>query len=152
MTPPRRLLEFLLDEQRYALPFERVERVVRAVEITPLPKAPPIVLGLINVQGKVIPVADPRQRFGLAARELRTGDRIIIARTARRTVALRVDTVPGVAECFERDVVPPQDIVPGMEHLAGVVRMEDGLLLIQDLDRFLSLDEEKALDEAMSHA
>ncbi len=56
---------FTLDEQRYALHLSAVERVICVVEITPLPKAPEIVLGIINVGGQIIPVIDMRKRFRL---------------------------------------------------------------------------------------
>jgi chemotaxis signal transduction protein len=59
------LVVFTLDEQRYALHLDAVKRIVRAVEVTPLPKAPQIVLGVVNVQGKVIPVMNLRSRFSL---------------------------------------------------------------------------------------
>ena len=53
---------FRLDEQHYAVPLSVVERIVRMVDITPVPKTPEIVLGVINVQGSVIPVVDIRRR------------------------------------------------------------------------------------------
>ena len=62
-TAPDQIVVFALDEPRYALPLSAVERVVRAVEITPLPKAPEIVLGVINMQGQVVPAVDIRKRF-----------------------------------------------------------------------------------------
>ena len=55
-----KLVVFALDDQRYALAFAVVEKVIRAVEITPLPQAPEIVSGAINVQGKIVPVVEGR--------------------------------------------------------------------------------------------
>jgi purine-binding chemotaxis protein CheW len=75
------LLGFIVDEQRYALKLAKVQQVVRIVEIANLPKAPEIVLGLINFQGSVIPVLDVRKRFGLAARDLSLSDQLVIADT-----------------------------------------------------------------------
>ena len=60
---------FTLDRQRYALPLSVVERVVRMIEITPVPHTPDIVLGVINAQGRVIPVVDIRRRFRLPTRQ-----------------------------------------------------------------------------------
>ena len=54
---------FVLNDQRYALRLAVVERVVQVVEFTPLPKAPEIVLGIINFEGRVVPVVDVRKRF-----------------------------------------------------------------------------------------
>ena len=144
------IVVFALDEPRYALYLSSVERVVRAVEITPLPKAPEIVLGIINAQGRILPVLDIRKRFRLPAREMKPDDRFIIARTSRRQVALVVDSVVGVHELTEREMVSAKQALPFAQYLKGVAKVEDNLVLIHDLDQFLSLDEEQALDATLS--
>lgn len=144
------IVVFVLDEPRYALYLSSVERVVRAVEITTLPKAPEMVLGVINVQGSVMPVLDIRRRFRLPVREMKQDDRFIIARTTKRRVALVADSVAGVHELTEREMVNAQQALPFAEYLSGVAKLDDGLVLIHDLDTFLSLDEEKALDVALA--
>lgn len=92
------LVIFTLNQQRYALHLSRVERVVPIVEINGLPKAPEIVLGVVNVEGRIVPVLDIRKRFRLPERDLDLSDRFIIARTPGRVVALAVDAVTGVVE------------------------------------------------------
>jgi purine-binding chemotaxis protein CheW len=148
-TGSENLLVFTLDEPRFALPLAAVDRVVHAVEVTPLPKAPAIILGVINAQGRVIPVVDMRRRFGLPGREINLDDRFIIARTARRLVALVADEVAGIRELGQRDLVSAAESLPFASHLQGVAKLEDGLVLITDLDAFLSLDEERLLDAAL---
>jgi purine-binding chemotaxis protein CheW len=143
------LVVFRLDERRYALPLAVVEQVVRAVEVTPLPKAPPIVLGAINVHGRVLPVLNVRRRFLMPDRPIGPADWFLLAHTARHTVVLVVDESEGVVERPQAQIVPSTQIVPGLEHFPGVLRLDDGLVLIHDLERFLSLDEAYALDEAM---
>ena len=149
MNSSPELVVFTLDEQRYALRLAAVERVVRAVEVTPLPKAPEIVLGMINAQGRIVPVVNVRKRFQLPERAVELSDQFIIARTSRRTVALVVDAVNEVVPCPEAQVVAAEKIVPGLEHVAGVLKLPDGMIFVHDLDRFLSLDEEQALEAAM---
>ncbi|MHB8836964.1 MAG: chemotaxis protein CheW [Candidatus Methylomirabilia bacterium] len=144
------LLLFTLDEPLYALPLAAVERVVRAVDVTPLPQAPEIVLGAINAQGRVIPVVDLRRRFRLPPRGMLLDDRFIIARTARRLVALAADDVTGVRECLPRELVSAAAALPFAGYLMGVAKLEDGIVLITDLDAFLSLDEELLLDKALA--
>jgi purine-binding chemotaxis protein CheW len=122
------------------------------VEVTPLPQAPDIVLGVVNVQGRVVPVVNLRRRFRLPERAIALTDQLVIAHTTRRPVALVVDAVTGVLEYSGREAVGARDIVPGMEYVEGVVKLEDGLVLIHDLDRFLSLDEATALDRAIERA
>ena len=150
MTQPTRLVVFRLDAQRYALPLASVERIVRAVETTRLPNAPAIVLGAINVAGRVLPVLNLRRRFGLPEREINPADQFLIAHTTRRTVVLVVDEALGMVECPATEIIQPIQIAPGLEQLQGVVRLDDGLVLIQDLEKFLSLDEARALDEAIN--
>ena len=149
MSTSNPLVVFALDDHRYALYLPVVERTVRMVAVTPLPRAPAIVTGVINVSGKVIPVLNIRRRFRLPERGARPGDQLIIARTARRTVALIVDEVRGVIECPADQPVDPAAIVPGLEQLAGVVKFDDGMIFIHDLDLFLSLEEERDLTMAL---
>jgi len=61
---------FHLDEQQYALKVSAVERVVHAVELTLLPEAPDIVLGIINIHGKIIPVVNISRRFHLPEKDI----------------------------------------------------------------------------------
>lgn len=148
---PKRLLVFRLDDYQYGLALEAVERVVRIVEITPLPKAPEIVLGVVNFQGRILPVVNLRTRFKLPHRAASLSDQLIVARTPRRTVALVADSVEGVVECSEHQVSEVEAVVPGTEYVSGVVKLSDGLVLIHDLALFLSLDEERRLDAATSN-
>lgn len=143
------LVVFLIDGRRYAVALPVVERIVRAVAITPLPQAPSMVLGIIDVAGQVIPVLDVRQRLRLPQRPIRPDDQLAIVRAARRRVTLVVDAVEGVAEAPAHALVRTADLTPGVEYLRGVVQLPDGLVLIHDLDQFLSLDEARALDTAL---
>lgn len=143
------LVVFRLDQQRYAVPLVAIERVVRAVEVTPLPKAPAIVLGLIDMHGQVLPVLNVRRRFRLPNREIRPADWFLLAHTSRRMVALVVDASDGVIEASDADIIESARISPGVEGFPGVIRLPDGLVLVHDLEKFLSLDEARALDEAL---
>ncbi len=144
------VLTFALDGQAYALHLSAVQLVVQAVEISPLPHAPDCVTGIVNFQGQVVPVFNLRRRFGLPERELQLDDHIILARTTHRRVALAVDAVGGVVECAAGEMVPVAAVLPGTEYVAGVLKRPDGLILIHDLDSFLSLNEEHALETALT--
>jgi purine-binding chemotaxis protein CheW len=143
------LVAFALNEQRYALRLAIVERIVRMVEITPLPNAPDIVLGVVNLQGRIIPIFNIRRRFGLEEREPDLDDHLLIAQTPRRTVGLFVDEALGIVDPGTGEVISSEKILPGIAHIEGVMKLEEGLLFIHDLELFLSLDEEKSLSEAL---
>jgi purine-binding chemotaxis protein CheW len=127
-----------------------VERIVRATEITPLPLAPPVVLGAIDVAGEILPVLDVRARFRLPERRIDPAHQFLIARTARRGVVLHIDAALGVIERPISAIFPSARLAPDLAHIRGVIPLEDGLLLIQDLEQFLSPQEERALDHAMT--
>lgn len=149
MKTTRSLVVFTLDGQRYALALSRVEQVVRVVAVTPLPKAPAIVLGIVNYGGAVIPVLNVRERFNHHRRDIRLTDHLIIAGTGKRTVALLVDETNGVVADLPGDFASAGDILPGIELVEGAVKLEDGLILIHDLERLLSLEEETEIDSAL---
>ena len=149
MSQSVRLLIFKLDEQSYALRLSAVERIIRAAAVTALPQKPDVVLGVISVHGHIIPVVDIRKRFRLPEREMQLSDQFILARTARRTLALLADSAVGVAELSEEDVVEAENIVPDLGYIEGAVRIKGEIALIHDLDRFLFPDEEKVLDMSL---
>ncbi len=140
------LVAFILGQQQYALPLTTVQRVVRMAEVTPLPKAPEIVLGVIDFQGTIIPVMSMRKRFGLSEPETSLGDQLVVADTATRSVALVVNSVTGVIERTVTDVTEAEKIVPGLQYVEGITRLEDGILFIHNLEHFLSKREEQQLD------
>lgn len=148
-STPSKLLVFRLGGQRYALPLARVERIVRAVEITPLPGAPPLVLGVIDVAGALLPVFNLRRRFLLPEREVHPADQFLIASTALRRVALVIDGAWGVVEFAAAEITVAGRILPDLELIQGAVQLEDGLVLIHDLEKFLPLAEAINLDTAL---
>jgi purine-binding chemotaxis protein CheW len=149
MLQIQQLVVFTMDGQRYAVPLSVVDRVVRMVEITPVPRIPQIVLGVINAQGRIIPVVDIRKRFCLPARAPHLSDQLLIARTSKRAVALVVDAVSEVMTLSSQEVVLGETILAHWDYVTRVVKRPDGLILIHDLDRFLSLEEEQGLHHAL---
>jgi len=146
------LVVWSLDQQRYALPFSVVERVVRVVAFTPLPDAPAIVCGMINLQGRLLAVIDMRARFGLPLRPLQLSDQLLIARMRKRDVALLVDGVQGLFRRTAEAPIPTDTVLPDGGSITGIAKFPDGMILIHDLDRCLSLEEEHALAHALSEA
>lgn len=143
------LLVFHLDAQRFALRLTDVARVLAMMEVAALPSAPAAVVGVINVAGRIVPVMDLRQRIGLPPRESRLSDVLILTLTATRTVALAADGVIGMLERTDTEVTAATSIAPGLQYVDGVVKLDDGLALIYDVDTFLSLGEQEQLTRAL---
>ena len=149
MNTSIQLVVFTLDNQRFALPLSTVERAIRIMEIVHLPTAPEIVMGVINLHGKIIPVVNIRNRFRLPQREINLNDQLIISNTKKMPLAILIDSVLGVFEFPEKRIVSADKILPDIEYIEGVAKLEEGIILIHDIDKFLSLEEEKAIDEAV---
>ena len=143
---------FLLAGQRYGVTANRVEEIARAVSVAALPAAPPLVEGAVDWRGRIVAVLDLRGRFRLPPKPLALTDHLILARSRDRSVALRVDDVADVISLSADEITPAQEAIPGVGLVAGIVRSQDGLILIQDLDSFLSDAELDALDRAVTAA
>jgi len=149
LAPPIRLVLLRVDGQTYALHLEAVERILRMAAITPLPGAPDAVEGIINIRGEVLAIVSIRRRLGLPHRNVAAADSLVVAHTRTRRIAIIAESVLGVAECGTDAVAGCDGIGRGIRHIEGVVKTGDGLVLIQDLDRFFSVEEEQSLDQAL---
>lgn len=143
-------LLFDLAPARFAVQVGAVREVLRAVALTPVPEAPAIVEGLFDLRGTLVPVLDLRGRFGVAAKPLEPADHFVVAEASRRQVCLRVDRAIGLAHIADADIADAQDLVPGVARIAGIARDAVGIVLIHDLDTFLTGDEAVAL-AALEH-
>jgi purine-binding chemotaxis protein CheW len=143
------LLVFIIDEHEYALPYSLVERVVQAVEITPLPNSTEIIDGIINVHAAVIPVINLRKKIGLPDKELELSDKFIISRTNKRSIALIVDDIHGIIELDDDSIVSMDKIIPNHKMFQGTVKLKNNLILIYNTDKFLSKGEEADLQEVL---
>jgi purine-binding chemotaxis protein CheW len=148
-APSFPVVTFAVDRSMFGLRLEVVERAVAMVAVEPLPGAPVGVLGVVNLHGRVVPFFDLRRRVGWPVREYGADAHLIVARTARRTVAIAADEVIGVREIAADTVLPPDRVVPRPGHLAGVVSLAEGVLFIEDLEAFLAPDEEQRLGAAL---
>lgn len=129
---------------------EDVKEIIRAVSISVLPEAPPIVAGIINLRGSVVPVLDMRVRFGADARAVRPSEHFIIVEGGERAVALRVDRAVEMAQVDDAEIEKVTGVAGATPYVAGALKLPDGLVLIHNPRAFLSEAESIALSTAMS--
>jgi purine-binding chemotaxis protein CheW len=146
MNMPDQLLIFSIDGKRYAIHLQAVERVVPAVEITPLPEGPDMIIGVINVHGRVIPVINIRKKFRLHERAIDLDDNIVVVKGSKWTVAFVVDSVEGVIKRRQEEIIPAESILPDMEYIEGVIKIQDDIVFLHDIDRALSFEEKGKLE------
>lgn len=147
-----RLTEFEYRGRRFALPLACVRRVLPSAAPVPLPGAPDIVLGVLNVGGEIVTVVDFCRRLGLPAAPLAPEQRLLLIEMAGFQVGLIVDGVLGVSERAVDAASGVPERLAGGEFVAGLLRLEDGLSLIIDPERFFLDSERVQLDEALNRA
>jgi chemotaxis signal transduction protein len=137
---------FMVDDQTYAVEIWEVERIVRAVEVKHLPEVPPHIRGVVNVQGRVLPVVDLRVRFGQRPRPIALEDHFIIARTRDLSIILPVDTALG-SRRVSGGSTPESSDVPRC--VRKVVPLDLGVVYALDLERVL-FDDESPTDSRLA--
>lgn len=142
----KHLVVFTIEKQRFAVSHTAVERIIRAVEITPLPSAPEIIAGVVNVQGEVLPVVNMRKRLHLKEKEIDIDDKLIVLNTEKRTLIIIVDTVEAVIPA--EDIICAKDIVKNIDTIQGILKVNGNLTFICDIEKFLMKEEEEALERA----
>lgn len=143
------LVVFMLEQEEFACNINDVREVLKMIRVTPLPRSLDFVEGVINLRGEVIPVIDLRKRFGLAEIERTDESRIIIVEVEDRMVGLTVDSVSEVIRLSNKHIQDaPDQVAGGRTHLImGVGKIEDRLLIILNLDRILTSEEQIAIDD-----
>ena len=146
---PVKLLEFTLGAERYGIPVELVASIARAVAITRLPGAPPIVEGAINVRGTLVPVYDVRRRLGASAQPLSPSELLILVWARGRLAAFRADAAEVIA-VEDSAIAPASDLARTPPYLSAVTPTTSGLVVIADPGAFLTEAEESSLRAALA--
>ncbi len=134
------LLSFYCGKEELALDILEIQEIIKVPHITPVPRVPESVLGIISLRGTIVPIVDLRRFLGLAPIELGRDSRILVLRAQGDAVGVSVDRVVSVQR-MDRDAIEP---VPrtmkrdASEMLDGVGRIGDRLLIILELDPLLS--------------
>ena len=138
------LLIFDLDGARFALDATQVRESVWLPELTPVEEAPPWIVGIFSLRGRIVPVADPHLRFGHPERRYSPDDRVVVLEADNLLMGLIVSEVHAVIELPCDAIQPPPqfDTAPsGHTHLiAGEARIGDDLVALLDISRLMHLE------------
>ncbi|MFP4157353.1 MAG: chemotaxis protein CheW [Opitutales bacterium] len=142
-----RYLTFLLGDQSYGISVLKVREIIQIQPITKVPRTPDYMKGVINLRGKVIPVADLRIRFGFerAAVDERTCIVVVLLQLPDGREALTgliVDAVEEVRQ-INNEVIedaPGFSDAVSVEYLYGMAKVDDSVKMLLDIDRVISAD------------
>ena len=125
---------FALAGEAYAVPIAHIAEILKPLPITPVPRAPRVVIGVMTVRGRLVTVIDLRRRLRLPEADVDHRTRILITDTGDERIGLLVDEVMQVHRLAESEI-EPRDVLGGdpQPYLAGIGRPEGALLTLLDL-------------------
>jgi purine-binding chemotaxis protein CheW len=134
---------FFVDERYLGVPVERVQEVLRAQPVTPVPLAHPHIAGLLNLRGRIVTALDMRARLDVAhdAAGSVAGGATIIVTGPDGPLALQVDALGDVVAVDDERFEPPPDTLDADRRrlIKGAFKLADALLLDLNLDETLRL-------------
>ncbi|MGH2364658.1 MAG: chemotaxis protein CheW [Chloroflexota bacterium] len=140
------LLVFRLGDEYFAMLISAVHEIIRSQKITPVPRAPAFVEGVTERLGRIIPVIDLHKRFDILGRDDGHG-RIVVAEQGDKLVGMVVDAVDEVLSVPTAAIEAPDEMVVSVDSqfLAGIVRLEERLIILLDHEQVLSPGELRQL-------
>ena len=142
LAKPGKHLTFLLGHESYGLPVLKVREIIRMVDITPVPRMPSYIRGVVNLRGKLVPVMDLRIRFELATREITESTCIVVAQVKSASdgtnhMGFIVDGVEEVLnlteDCLEK--TPDFGLQLATEYLLGMANVKGKVIALLDIDQ-----------------
>jgi purine-binding chemotaxis protein CheW len=153
------VVSFQVGQEEYGLDINAVAEVLRPLKITPLPRMPQFVEGVINLRGTIIPVVDMRKRFELS--EIKNEPkkmRMMITKNAvttspgsgRQLLGLVVDSVQEVITLQKNHIESAPEAAKGVhaDFITGMGKVDNRLIILLDITTILSREERAALAEA----
>ncbi len=149
-------LTFNLGEEEYAVGILKVREIIGVMDITPVPRVPQYIRGVINLRGKIIPVVALRSRFAMEQIEDTELTCIIVLELPFNGQNIPMGIlVDSVQEVFELDLehladTPAFGAGINAEYLLGVGRLEQRVVMLLDVDRILNVEELNAVSQSVS--
>lgn len=137
-------LSFHLDEEEYGIEILLVQEIIRNLKPTKVPNADNTIQGMVNFRGKVIPLIDVRAKLGLPSRELDNFTVSIVLEYQGKNIGLTVDQVSDIVNLSEKNIqLVDEELNHDLkgEHLNGMAKINDRLIMLLDLDKVLAFDE-----------
>lgn len=138
-------LTFVLGREHYGVPVLKVREIIRLCDITPVPQMPDYIKGVLNLRGKIIPVADLRVKFRLASTANTDLTCIVVVQVAladksSTLMGLIVDAVEEVVNLTAADIEPTPDFGGTVEadYILGMAKVKGTVKALLDIDRVVS--------------
>ena len=149
MSEEKQMIIFDIGNEKFGIKITRIHEIIRMKGITELPDSSEYFAGIVNRRGDIISVVDLRKRFGLEEIIETDNTRIIVIGFQGNDVGLIVDGVSEVLHIDESDIDDPPQSMVGIkdDYLQGIVKVEEDIVIILDLDNLLESKEEIELEK-----
>jgi purine-binding chemotaxis protein CheW len=137
MAQTHQFCTFYLDKLMFGVELQKVQEVMRSLELTPIPLAPDVVSGLMNLRGQIITAIDLRRRLELPNRPDEMLPMNVVIRSADGAISFLVDEIGDVVEVDEESFERPPETLQGKvrEVILGVHKLDRHLMHVLDTDR-----------------
>ena len=147
-------LTFSLAGEEYGIGILKIKEIIGMMSITPVPRTPSYVKGVINLRGKVIPVVDLRLKFGMEEASYTERTCIIVVEIGSQAgsvlIGIVVDSVSEVLNIKATDIeeTPAFGARLDTDYILGMAKMNGGVKILLDIDKVLTVEEVQVLDRA----
>jgi purine-binding chemotaxis protein CheW len=143
MSSTQQFCTFLLDGHTFGVPVPQVQEVIQFQEMTPVPLAPQVIAGMINLRGQIVTAIDLRRRLGMKTRAEDRRPINVVVRCEDGAVSLLVDEIGDVIEVDEESFEPPPETMNSTagQLIRGVHKLPERLLLVLDTERAVDVNE-----------
>lgn len=154
MFKKNQIVRFRVGEEYFGIDITRIHEIVTVPDITKVPDSPAFLEGIINLRGKIVSVVDLRKRLKLNAIQRNKKSRILVTDINNKIIGLIVDEVSEVLRIDPESIELPPELVSsfGARYINAVVKLENSIVLLLDLDRLLSADEAEGLADSTEPA
>lgn len=134
-----KFLTFFLRGEEYGLEILKVQEIIGMMGVTPVPRTPEFICGVINLRGKVIPIVDLRLKFGMESVEHTEETCIIVVQAQGLQIGIVVDKVSEVLDIASDDIedAPSFGTDVNTDYILGIGKSEGRVKLLLDIDRVL---------------
>ena len=150
----REFLTFRLGPESYGIEILKVQEIRGYEKVTPIPSAPAYLKGVVNLRGHIVPVIDLRMKFGMAEPRYDSFTVVVILRLAQRVIGVVVDGVSDTLPLLQSDIkaAPALGALVDASYLGGLATRDGRMILLLDIERFLSSAELNLLAAATAGA
>ncbi len=133
------VIAFRLNKELIGVPIEQVIEITTNRDLTPVPKAPSFVIGVMNLRGKIVPVINLKEHLRIPyeiPEDVYRKNKIVILDTPKGEVGVLVDEIVGSVKFPEGDLLPEPigSIGIDVKFITGVVQLDGDLLIVLNIE------------------